>query len=80
MPKNLPACTQTWPNYKHSKTIQYLVGVTPIGLISFLSSGWGGRELYKRIILQSGFLKKLTFGDLVLAARGFNVDDELALA
>ena len=47
--------------------MKYLVGVTPTGLVSFLSSGWGVSD--KQITLQSGFLKKLTFGDLVLADR-----------
>ena len=42
-------------------------GVTPTGLVSFLSSGWGGCVSDKQITLQSGFLKKLTFGDLALA-------------
>ena len=31
---------QIWSNYKHNKTIKYLVGVTPTGLVSFLSFGW----------------------------------------
>ena len=30
--------------------------------------------------MQSGFLKKLTFGDLVHADMGFNVNDEIASA
>ena len=49
-------------------------------LVSFLLSGWGGRVSDKQITLQSGFLKKLTFGDLVLADRGFNLHDEIASA
>ena len=55
-----------------------MVGVTPTGVVSFISSGWGGRVSDKQITLQSGFLKKLTFGDLVLADRGFNLYDEIA--
>ena len=55
-----------------------MVGVTPTGLVSFLSSGWGGHVSDKQITLQSGFLKKLTFGDLVLADRGFNLHDKMA--
>ena len=79
-PKNLTARAQTLSNYKHNYTIKYLVGVTPAGLVSFLSSGWGGCISDQPITLQSGFLKKFTFGDLVLADMGFNLHDEIALA
>ena len=75
-PKNLNARTQAWSNYKHSNTVKYLVLVTPTGLVSLLSSGWRRRVSDKQITLQSEFLKKLTFGDLVLADRGFDLHDE----
>uniref|UniRef100_A0A8C6KZZ8 DDE Tnp4 domain-containing protein n=1 Tax=Nothobranchius furzeri TaxID=105023 RepID=A0A8C6KZZ8_NOTFU len=48
-PSNLTARAQTWSNYKHSNTIKYLIGITPVGAISFLSPGWGVRVSDKQI-------------------------------
>ena len=33
----------TWSNYKNTNTLKLLVGVTPNGVICFLSNLWGGR-------------------------------------
>ena len=43
-----------------------------------MSAGWGGRASDKEITLNSGFLDKVTFGDCVLADRGFLIEEELA--
>lgn len=34
--------TSTYSHYKGGHTVKYLIGVTPSGMISFLSSGFGG--------------------------------------
>ena len=77
-PLNLNATAKTFSNYKSRNTIKYLVGITPSGAVSFLSAGWGGRASDKEITLNSGFLDKVTFGDCVLADRGFLIEEELA--
>ena len=51
------ACT--WSQYKHYNTIKYLISVTPQGVISFISNGWGGRTSDKYITENSGFLNHL---------------------
>ena len=43
----------------------------------FLSCGWGGRVSDKEITLQSEFLSYITHGDLVLADRGFLIEEDL---
>ena len=78
-PSNLLAKSCTWSQYKHYNTAKYLIGITPQDVISFISNGWGGRVSGKYIVENSGYLKYITPGDFVLADRGFDVADSLAL-
>ena len=78
--RNIPS---SFKNFKNCVctidcNIKYLVGITPSGTVSFLSAGWGGRASDKEITRNSGFLDKVTFGDCVLADRGFLIEEELA--
>ena len=41
-PSNLMARAQTWSSYKHHNTVKFLIGITPQGSVSFISSGWVG--------------------------------------
>ena len=56
-----------------------MIGITPRGLISFLSKGWGGRSSDRAVTENSDFLSKLLPGDLVLADRGFDIGDFVGL-
>ena len=78
-PSNLLARAQTWSSYKHHNTIKFLIGITPQGVISFLSKAWGGRASDKYITEHCGILEKLLPGDLVLADRGFNIAESVGL-
>ena len=78
--RNIPS---SFKNFKNCVctidcNIKYLVGITPSGTVSFLSAGWGGRASDKEITRNSGFLDKVTFGDCVLADRGFLIEEKLA--
>ena len=42
-PKSLSAQAATWSDYKHHNTFKFLVGITPTGFISILSSCYGDR-------------------------------------
>lgn len=68
---------ETWSNYKHTNTAKYLIGITPQGVICFISNGYGGRSSDKNITENCGLLNKLMPGDVVLADRGFDIHDSV---
>lgn len=76
-PSSLIARAMTWSNYKHHNSVKFLIGVTPQGVISFISKAWGGRVSDKYLTENSGLLRKLLPGDIVLAYRGFDIADSV---
>ena len=56
----------------------YLINVTPQGMVSFISNGWGGSVSDKHIVEHSGYLMSLLPGDVILADRGFDFADSVA--
>ncbi len=59
--------------------MKVLIGITPQGVISYLSQCWGGRTSDKHITENCGFLDKILPGDLILADRGFDIKDVVGL-
>ena len=66
-PKSLDCQAATWSDYKHHNTIKFLVGISPSGFITFLSSCYGGRASDKFITKDSGFYDLLERDDVVMA-------------
>ena len=69
----------TWSDYKHHNTINFLVGNSLLGFISFLSSCYGGRASDKFITKDSGFYDLLERDDVVMADCGFQIQEDLLL-
>lgn len=78
-PTSQSARAQTWSNYKHHNTVKFLIGITPQGSVAFISQGWGGRTSDVHLTENSGLLQKLLPGDLVLADRGFTIEEAAGL-
>ncbi|XP_013880836.1 uncharacterized protein LOC106529864 [Austrofundulus limnaeus] len=72
-PSNLQAQAQTWSNYKHQHAVKFLIGVAPQGCVTYVSCAWRGGVSDEQITIESGLLKNLLPGDIVLADHGFSV-------
>ena len=60
-------------SYKSNYTVKFLIGITPQGIISFVSKAWGGGTSDKFLTENCRILKNILRGDLVLADRGFTI-------
>ncbi|XP_064472865.1 uncharacterized protein LOC135387697 [Ornithodoros turicata] len=71
MPPTVEQQNTWYSHYKGSYTAKYLIGIAPNGLVTFLSSGFGGRAGDTAITVESELLPLLQQGDEVLADKGF---------
>ena len=78
-PSNFAARSATWSQYKQSNTVKVLIAISPRGMTMFLSDSWGGRVSDKHLTRECGILRKLLPGDIVLADRGFDIEEDVAM-
>ena len=75
-----PDCQVTiCSDYKRHITIKFLIGISPSGFITFLSSCYCGQASDKFIIKDSGFYDLLECEDVVMVDRGFHTQEDLSL-
>jgi hypothetical protein len=79
-PENPPDQSATWSTYKHSNTLKTMIGVTPRGLVSYVSSSYGGSCSDRQIIERSSLVQEPPFApkDSIMADRGIMVQDIFA--
>lgn len=66
-----------YSSYKSRPTAKVLIGVSPCGAAMFVSDVFEGAISEREIVKQSGFVDHLKEGDIVLADRGFTIEDLL---
>ena len=67
----------TFSHYKQRNTFKGLEGVAPNGVITFVSDLYPGSVSDKEIVRHSGILEQMAPGDLILADKGFLIQDIL---
>lgn len=65
----------TFSTYKNRNTLKVLVGSTPGGLVSYVSPAYGGSASDRQICERSNLTTLCEPGDVILADKGFNVQD-----
>lgn len=76
----LPELQQmTFSNYKSGNTYKALVGISPDGAVTFVSSLYPGCIFDKELTRKSGILTLLEPGDSVMADIGFDIEEDLIL-
>lgn len=79
-PKCLCCRIRTYSHYKGKHTVKFLTGISPGGILIFISKAYGGRVSDKAIFEQSDLIKKLIPGqDTIMAEKGFLIDTETSL-
>ena len=78
-PSDLHMQSSTWSQYKHHNTVKFLVGCTPNGAISFISSVYVGSISDVELTKVSGLLTAMKDkpGVSVMADQGFVIRDML---
>jgi hypothetical protein len=74
-PENFKHHTNMYSNYKSHCTIKALIGVAPSGACMFCSDAYEGAISDRKIVEKSNFCRFLNQGDVVLADRGFTIED-----
>jgi len=77
MPRDFRRQGNLYSSYKNNHTYKSLIGVAPNGSIVFVSDLFEGSISDRSIVEKSGFLDYINPGDLVLADRGFTIEDVL---
>ena len=74
----LPELQQlTFLSYKNHNTFKALMGISPGGVVTFVSQLSPGSISDRQLTLKSGLIKLLERGDSIMSDHGFDIQDEL---
>lgn len=77
-PSSLVLHSETYSSYKSHTTFKGLIGIAPIGHITFISQLYAGSISDREITIRSGLLKlPFSAGDNIIADKGFTISDLL---
>ena len=77
IPKQMDKQRATYSSYRSINSFKALIGVSPHGVINFVSKLYPGSVSDKAIVQHCGLLDILSPGDLILADKGFLIQDIL---
>lgn len=69
----------TYSSYRSMNSFKVIVGVAPNGVITYVSKLYPGSISDKEIVEKSGLLRHFVAGDLILADKGFLINDIVPL-
>ncbi|VEN60954.1 unnamed protein product, partial [Callosobruchus maculatus] len=70
---------QCWSDYEHHHTVKFLIGITLQGTICYISKARGGQTSDLQMAELSNFCDKAKPGAIVIADRGFLVEDTFGI-
>ena len=76
--KSLELQSATWSEYKHHKTVKFLVFVAPNSSVIYVSEDYTGRISDKALTKDSGFLDEISPFCSIMADKGYDLFDECA--
>lgn len=78
-PRCLNCRLKLYSHYKGCETLKLLIGITPSGLICYLSKVYGGRASDKAIFNKSNLVNKvIPTKEAIMVDKGFDIDRECA--
>ncbi len=77
-PKNPTAQQATFSTYKNRNTLKAIIGSSPGGLISHITSAYGGSASDRQLVERGEIWKQCAKNDSIMADKGFNVQDIFA--
>lgn len=74
-PKQPIAQKATFSSYKNRNTLKSVIGMTPGGLVSYISPAYGGSTSDRQVMERSNLAQMCDAGDSLMVDKGFNCDD-----
>ena len=78
-PKTPEIQQMTFSNHENNNTYKGLIGISPDGVVIFISSLYPGSISDKELTCKCGILDLLEPGDSVMGDRGFDIEENLIL-